>query len=77
MSSYADINAFFASYVRAERARKSLGQSALAQACGLSRCTISNIECCKIKPSLMQVFKITKVLDISTDSLFEDFERKK
>src|ERR1700682_79053 len=62
-------NPVFAERLKQERRKRKLTQQALADLCGLGIDQIGRYEAGDREPSLMGLFKIAEVLDVSTDYL--------
>lgn len=68
-----DINYRFGKAVRRRRRELDLSQEELAERAELHRTYISSIERGRMNPSLENVEKLTKALDISISSLFANY----
>ena len=64
-----DVKELFADRVLSARTRKYMTQKTLAEKCGVSRVTITNIESARNEPSLNTLRKLCEVLDVSADWL--------
>jgi transcriptional regulator with XRE-family HTH domain len=65
---------FLGSKIASERNRFGITQEKLASVLGLSRVSIVNLEKGKQKPSIYQLYLITKEFDISLDSFFSSYD---
>ena len=68
-----DINYRFGKAVRRRRRELDLSQETLAELSGLHRTYVSSIERGRVNPSLENVEKLVRALDISISSLFADY----
>lgn len=61
--------------IKVQRTIKNLTQSDSAKLCDVSRQTINAIENDRYDPTISLVFKLSKVLDVTVDQLFDPSER--
>lgn len=60
--------------IKVQRTIKNLTQSDLAKLCDVSRQTINAIENDRYDPTISLAFKLSKVLDVTVDQLFDPSE---
>lgn len=56
-------------FIRVARAKKGMSQKQLAEASGVSECSICFIEIGKIKPRMTTLVKLAKALDVDEDEI--------
>lgn len=66
---------YLAKNIKAERIRKGLSQSQLAELIGISKRSISQIEQSRQIPSAFKVFDIANALDIPIEELFKNISK--